>query len=241
MYKMEGSTTNVEVKQDLAMETTNNQNLSIRSDSEFRIEGETPRGKGGRKANPIEWRDETMDGNPCVIGKIVSKDRTLEILIDKEDEQKVKPRQWFAITGGSYVACNININNEKKNLYLHNLIMNKFTFEGKGQKETVDHINRNGLDNRKCNLRIISQTLQNINQKKKPRKVEMPPEIGELPRHIWYVKSIGKHGERFAVEFKSEGIVKKTTSAKNVSLKEKFEEALKLREELYNQFPHLRS
>jgi hypothetical protein len=195
----------------------------------------------GRPFVRNQYRDEIIDGVNCVIGTLISKGEPVEFIIDKDDEVKAKNYHWCSMSGGNYVATSTILDGKRRCLYLHNLIMNKLTFEGKGQKTTVDHINRNGFDNRKCNLRIVSQTLQNINQRKKPRKVAELPEIGELPRHIWYVKSNGKHGDRFAVEFKSEGIVRRTTSSQSVSLKEKFEQALKIREELYNQFPYLKT
>jgi len=118
--------------------------------------------------------------------------------------------------------------------------MNKLTFEGKGQLESVDHINRDGLDNRKNNLRIVTQSVQNINQKKKPRTATLPEGISELPRHIWYIKPNGLHGDRFCVEIKSEKIIWKTTSSKSVSIQEKFDSALKKLNELYEIHSHLK-
>lgn len=121
--------------------------------------------------------------------------------------------------------------------------MNKLTWGGKGQTETVDHINRIGFDNRKSNLRIVSQTEQNLNQRKKPRLVALPADCGitpaDIPRHIWYVRPNGLHGDRFAIEFKTEGIKWRTTSSKSIPLKQKLEEAKTKLSEFYTIYPYL--
>jgi hypothetical protein len=122
--------------------------------------------------------------------------------------------------------------------------MDRLGFHGKGQTESVDHINRIGVDNRKENLRVVSQTEQNINQHRRGRpRVVLPDDSGltpeEIPKHIWYVKAHGKHGDRFAIEFKSEGLVWRTTSSKVVPLREKLESAKQKLQEYYTLYPHL--
>ena len=200
------------------------------------IEGEK-RGKGGRKpTNEVLYEDmgEWMEGIAISNGNIV------RFKIDNDDFEKVQTRNWYVATGGKYIGSHININGKYKVLYLHNFIMNKLTFEGKGQLESVDHINRDGLDNRKINLHIISQSLQNINQKARGRTATLPEGISDLPRHIWYIKPNGLHGDRFCVEIKSEKIIWKTTSSKSISLQEKFDSALKKLAELYEIHSYLK-
>ena len=121
--------------------------------------------------------------------------------------------------------------------------MGRLDFPGKGATETVDHINRNGFDNRKENLRIISQSQQNMNQTKRERNITLPEgcdiDASDIPRHIWYIKANGAHGDRFAIEFKTENLCWKSTSSKKVSLSKKLEEAKEKLQELYSQYPYL--
>lgn len=70
-----------------------------------------------------------------------------EILVDKEDFERVKKHSWCISKTGYPVA---NINN--KVIKLHRYILDLTD-----KKQTVDHKNRNKLDNRKNNLRFCSQ------------------------------------------------------------------------------------
>ena len=91
-------------------------------------------------------------------------------IIDNDNKNDVINKSWHYRINGGYIASVHFHENVKKELYLHNFVMNKLTFDGKGQQHTIDHINRIGTDNRKCNLReVTSQSAQNFNQQKRER------------------------------------------------------------------------
>lgn len=81
-------------------------------------------------------------------------------LIDKEDYNLVKNYNWYEVIdcGISYAYTNIKINNKKTTLKMHRLIVNPKT------KESIDHINGNGLDNRKVNLKICTDLINSWNK-----------------------------------------------------------------------------
>lgn len=105
------------------------------------------------------------------------------IIIDKADFERVGHYPWQIViskSGNTYARCWRN----KKTLLLHRLVMN--APEGK----QVDHINRNGLDNRRANLRLVNQTQNNHNCRPHKRSVnpELPPGVVPLD------KARGKYG-----------------------------------------------
>lgn len=72
-------------------------------------------------------------------------------LIDAEDIDKVKYIKWHLSAGG-YA---INSPKNKKPKHMHKVVM--------GTNEMIDHINHNTLDNRKCNLRIVNKSQNQMN------------------------------------------------------------------------------
>lgn len=93
-------------------------------------------------------------------------------IIDIEDVERVRGYKWtFA---GHYAKCEVN------KLYLHKYILN---YDGKCE---IDHKNRNRLDNRKSNLRIISHSSNSKNIKvPKDNKTGYIGVIWDKERNKW--------------------------------------------------------
>jgi hypothetical protein len=207
------------------------------------------KGIGGRNAIPIEYRKVSFKDAAYVVGTIQKRDgSSVQFVIDAEDEEKVASRSWHVAVDGSYIASAFTTEDKKrKSLYLHNFVMDRRSFDGKGCYTFVDHINGNGLDNRKVNLRIADQSLQNINTKSRVRKTDkLPPEIDPttIPRNIWYMPAAGGHGDRFVVSIKGvpgiDEIEWKSSSSKSMSSKDKLEQAIQKRAEFFETYPILK-
>lgn len=198
--------------------------------------------KTGRPGNPIIYRHVMYHNKEYTVMKVQYHDCHIYSVIDKEDFVKIKDYTWH-YTSNHYLSHNVTVDEKQKVLYLHNMVMGRIVFPGKGAKESIDHISRNGLDNRKANLRLITQSAQNINQKQKERRIELPAGSGitvdDLPKHVWYIKANGSHGDRFGIDLKTENIKWKSTSAKNVSLQDKLQAAKEQLEIYYQQYPYL--
>ena len=78
--------------------------------------------------------------------------------IDFEDYWVLEDYNWYATKGDKTFYITTNIGGRKK-IGLHRLLMNY-----PKTPMSVDHINRNGLDNRRCNLRIATKREQGINR-----------------------------------------------------------------------------
>jgi len=162
----------------------------------------------------------------------------MPILIDTSDYNRLKPIRWFR--ENNYICSSKMEKLVKTTTYLHQFIMNHI-FDG---TLYVDHINRITQDNRKENLRLITQTEQNWNQKKRIRKINLPENCGfepdNIPTNIDYIKENGSHGDCFEIVIKVNSIKifrKKTTKSKKVSLLEKLQEAKKILKQVETENP----
>ena len=94
------------------------------------------------------------ENNDCIIEIFKNKKRIGETIVDKENYNDLIKYKWCLNTN-NYISGSIN---GKKTL-LHRYIMN-YTGEN-----YIDHINNNSLDNRKCNLRIVTPKQNALNKK----------------------------------------------------------------------------
>lgn len=110
-------------------------------------------------------------------------------LIDTEDFDRLNQYKWHAYKDGKtyYARHTFFIDGKWKNISLHRFILNA------PKNKQVDHINFNGLDNRKENLRIVTNA-----QNKQNRLVQRNNKLGLKGVHRQenrYIPIIGSGGK----------------------------------------------
>lgn len=117
-------------------------------------------------------------------------------IVDDEDYEIINKKRWCVIIGKHtiYAKRTIKINNKRVCILMHNVI------SGAISPLQTDHINHNGLDNRKENLRVCSQSENNCNKKEI---------LGKVKYHG--VTKYCKNGKTFYVAF-----IKKDKKSKNL-------------------------
>jgi len=79
-----------------------------------------------------------------------------QAVISDQDWPLVRPHKWYANRIGElwYARTNIRLpDGRQRNIKMHRLILGLLD----SPQIEIDHRNRNGLDNRRCNLRIASR------------------------------------------------------------------------------------
>ena len=83
-------------------------------------------------------------------------------IVDDEDYERISKYHWYVVKNGNYYYAYGNGKGpEREHLFMHRKVLNLLQYD----KTCVDHINRNGLDNRKRNLRICSFQQNMLNSK----------------------------------------------------------------------------
>lgn len=171
----------------------------------------------------------------------------IETKISNEDIDYIKSlkNSWFLWQGsktarGGYIKGWVN----QKNEFLHSIIMNRVE-ERPCNKYSVDHINRDKLDNRRENLRWATSSQQNTNKDKMKRRNNaspLPEGITEnmLKKYVNYQKKCyykNKNGsnnywEGFIVIHPKLNKTWRSSYSKEIDIKEKLNSANKVVEDL---------
>lgn len=152
---------------------------------------------------------------------------------------KDKRYTWHIGKNGYVKTSYVNNNGKKINRYLHQHLMDYYGHGLTKNSKTIDHINRDKLDNRLSNLRLATQSQQNQNTDKRKRKKNakaLPEGITQqmLPKYVvYYRECYNKEKQLYREFFKIEKHPKldkpKSGSKSNKkSIKDKLEEIKQL-------------
>lgn len=108
--------------------------------------------------------------------KLISLSNGMSAKVSPEDYERLSEYSWYFQTTNNYAATNQTIRGEKytspngatkskqRTVLMHRVVLN---VDGKKPRMVVDHINGDRLDNRRENLRVVtnSQNLWNKNNK----------------------------------------------------------------------------
>ena len=93
-----------------------------------------------------------------------------KIAIIDEADADLSKLKWHAHDNGRiwYARRTIHEGYQQRNVRMHRTIMEKILGRPLTRSETVDHLNNDGLDNRRSNLRVATIQQNSWNQRKKP-------------------------------------------------------------------------
>lgn len=128
------------------------------------------------------------------ITKIITKNRT-EIIIDTDDITKVNKYTWRVNKNGYAITEFRKDINKTKRIQIHRLINN--TPNGL----STDHINRNRLDNRKCNLRSCTSSQNAMNVEKYRGKTSKAKGVDYVAKDKSWRARISKNGVRITLGY----------------------------------------
>jgi len=108
--------------------------------------------------------------------------------VDKIDLPSIEANVWSCDNG--YVCCKQN----GRKIKFHNLILNHVP----STNAMVDHFNHCPFDNRRVNLRIVTQQTQSINQN--PQNMAIQPGVSS-DKNRWFTSWVDERGVKKTVAF----------------------------------------
>lgn len=142
----------------------------------------------------IKYFDYYRIYNDIVVFFIYTKAYGVKKIIFDKDDVNIVNKSKISISKDNHAKTFYASNKESK---IHRLIMGL----SKGDNLIIDHINRNGLDNRKSNLRIVSTSINNRNSNIRKTNIFNCRGITEDEKRIrcyWYGLDKKKYSKSFS-------------------------------------------
>lgn len=125
-------------------------------------------------------RDE--NGDAVISVKIYRTNKMVYTQVSDEDYYRLIKHKWYLLPDGRVIG-----DPGLMHCYIYGL--------PKGDKRTIDHIDRNTLNNKRTNLRAVSPSLQNRNQRK--RKNTSSQYKGVTKQNNKWIAQIGNKGKKY--------------------------------------------
>ena len=139
-----------------------------------------------------------------------NKKNDITTIVDSCIVEKLVDFSWSPLKTSKSHKHYMRTTQGRDTIYLHEYVLRFNNIEKPGPEYSVDHINRDTLDNRVENLRWATQSEQNKNTDKRNRKYnarELPQDVLEdyIPKFVTYNKEVynkelGKTREFFRIE-----------------------------------------
>jgi hypothetical protein len=117
--------------------------------------------------------------------------RNKQALVDDCDAELVCKHRWWFVRGYAYTQVYRSGNGKPSTITMHRLILNP------SPDNEVDHINGDGLDNRRCNLREVTHAQNMQNRKRAQRR------SATQVRGVFWERKLQKYRARIWVNHKS--------------------------------------
>lgn len=115
--------------------------------------------------------------------------KSIDVLIDDDDLSLVQKHSWW-FTPQGYPCTKIRLaNGKRRTVGMHRLIL------GDPESNSIDHINRDKLDNRRCNIKACTDAENNKNRPTAKNKTSI-------------YRGVSKRGNRWQVVVRVGGKVK---------------------------------
>jgi hypothetical protein len=195
--------------------------------------------KSGQIFNPYWLVHDSNDKKNKYYIMSCNEDQFYFLFSDKSIDY-IKGKTWFKTENG-YITTVEKVDNKRVQYYLHQLVC-KTEKGDESDTKSVEHINRNKLDNRIENLRWATQSEQNSNTDKRARKhnaIELPDEIKNMPipKYVSYTKEIlnkknGRSRSFFRIDHPKLEKIWSSSKSNKIPLIEKLNETKKKLQEI---------